>query len=332
MAKVTCPKCGQPGYLTRVKVYNNYYTRVEHWSDGKKRVCYLGRDVTELRRHLEEVIGGKGAKTLLKLPGSDYHIADVLLPRLERLCAKPRCTFVEVFGGSGYMSQTVSRAVFGNIVYNDINSMLTTLFKYVKEHPRQLATLLSLLPYSRTYHRIVQELVKTSQDFGSLVAAALFFYLYNTTFHGNIMRTGFAYATHPGRNEARRYRGKVWAILKYAETWKDVIIENLDFREIIKKYDDKRAVFYLDPPYPDRAEDYYGTPFTVDDLREMATMLTSIKGRFLLKLDKKTYDLISDILPSDKYKVEMIERKLHMQRVRGKQRGTWALVLVSSPI
>jgi len=331
VAKVACPRCGQLGSLTRVKVYGKYYMRVEHWENGRKRVCYLGKDVNELRRMLEEVVGGRGGGAkILRMPGGDYKIADVLLPRLERLCPRPRCTFVEVFGGSGYMTQTVPRAVYGNIVYNDINNMLVTLYRYVKQHPEQLATLLSLLPYSRTYYRIVRDLAKANQDFGSMVAAAMFFYLYNTSFHGNVMRKGFAYGIDPAKNEARAYRGRVWAIVKYAEAWKDVIIESLDFRQVIKKYDGRRTVFYLDPPYPDRAEEYYGTSFTVNDLREMATMLTQIKGRFLLKLDKKTYDLISDILSGDKYNVEMFERKLNMQRVRGRQRDVWTLVLVSS--
>jgi DNA adenine methylase len=332
MVKVTCPRCGQLGYLTRVKVYNSYYMRVEHWENGKKRVCYLGKDVNRLRHMLEEVIGGSGGGVkILKMPGGDYHIADLLLPRLERLCPKPKCTLVEVFGGSGYVSQTANRAIFGNIVYNDINNMLITLYKYVKEHPEQLATLLALLPYSRSYYRIVRDLVKTNQDFGSLVAAALVFYAYNVAYHGNTQRD-FAYAVHPGRNEAKRYKGKVWAIVKYAETWKDIVIENLDFREVIKKYDSARTVFYLDPPYPDRAEDYYGTAFTVNDLREMATMLTQIDGRFLLKLNKKTYELISDVLTVDRYNVERFERTLHMQKVKERQRGTWTLVLVSSRV
>jgi len=330
VVKVVCPKCGMPGYFVRVKVRNNYYMRVEHWENGKRRVCYLGKDVNELRRQLEEVIGGSVAK-ILRFPGGDYKIADVLLPRLERLCTRPRCTLVEVFGGSGYVSQTVPRAVYGNIIYNDINNMLTTIYRYVREHPEQLATLLALLPYSRSYYRIVRDLVGVNQDFASLVAAALFFYLYNTAFHGNIVRKGFAYGIEPDKNEARAYRGRVWAIVKYAEAWKDVVIENLDFRQVIRKYDGRRTVFYLDPPYPDRSKDYYGTPFTVDDLREMALMLTQIKGRFLLKLDYRTYELVSDILTKDKYVVEVVERPLNMQRIRGGKRGKWLLTLVSNP-
>jgi DNA adenine methylase len=327
MAKVTCPRCGQLGYLVRVKVYNNYYMRVEHWEGGKRRICYLGRDVSDLRRMLMEAIGSEAAAKILRMAGGDYKIADLLLSRLEPLCDS-KCTFVEVFGGSGYMSQTVDRQKFTNIIYNDINNMLVTLYRHVKEHPEQLATIISLLPYSRAYYRIVIDALKANKDFGALAAAALIFYAYNTSFVGKVGK-GFAYKIDPKNNEAREFRSRIWAIVKYAEAWKDITIENLDFREVIKKYDSERTVFYLDPPYPDRAEDYYGTPFTVGDLREMATILTQIRGRFLLKLDKKTYEMISDILPSDRYNVELIERKLNMQKVRGQQRGTWTLVLVS---
>ena len=330
MAKVDCPKCGKPGYLTRVKVYGNYYMRVEHYEGGKRRVCYMGKYVSELKRMLEEVIGGGGGAKILQMPGGDYHIADLLLPRLERLCVKPKCTLVEVFGGSGYVSQTANREVFGNIIYNDINDMLTTFYRYVKEHPEQLAYILSLLPYSRSYHRIIRDLVK-DPDVASLAAAVIVFYAYNTSFYGKVADRGFSYAVAPNSNEAKAFRSRIAAILKYAAAWRDVLIENLDFRAVIKKYDSAKTVFYLDPPYVDRSEEYYGTPFTVNDLREMALMLTQIRGRFLLKLDYRTYELVKDILPEGRYRVEVFERPLHMQRVRGGKKGKWLLTLVSNP-
>ena len=329
--KVVCPRCGAVGYLTRVKIRGRYYMRVQHAEAGRKRTCHLGRDISELRETLERVLGPSSTNIkMVQIPGGDFHIAELLRPRLERLCPRPKCAFVEVFGGSGYMSQTVSREVFGNIIYNDINSMLVTLFRYVKEHPEQLAILLSLLPYSRAYYRIVTDLLKTCRDFGSLVAAALIFYAYNTSYAGKIGK-GFAYSVNPTKNEAREFRSRVWAVLRYADVWRDIIIENLDFREVIKKYDSERTVFYLDPPYIDRSEDYYGMPFTADDLRDMAAMLTQIRGRFLLKLDYKTYELVSDVLTRDKYAVEVVERTRHMKKVKGGQRDRWLLTLVSNP-
>jgi len=329
--KVTCPRCGQPGYLTKVKVYGKYYMRVEHVENGKKRVCYLGRDAEALRQYIESTLVGHVSNKFLRFAGGDYKIASVLRPRLERLCPQPRCTFVEVFGGSGYMSQTVSRAVFGNIVYNDINSMLVNLYRHVKEKPETLAAVVSMLPYSRSYHTIISQLLRECKEFASLAVAAMAFYVYNTTFNGVITTNGFSYGVHPHINKGREYRARVLAVLKYAAAWRDILIENLDFREIIKKYDAEKTVFYLDPPYFGRAEEYYGTPFTVNDLRDMAQMLTQIRGRFLLKVDNKTYSKIRDILPPDRYTVEEFVRKKHMQRIRGTPKGVWTMVLVSTP-
>jgi DNA adenine methylase len=329
--KVVCPRCGAVGYLTRVKIRNRYYMRIYHAESGRKQTCYLGRDMSELREALEQMLGpGSANVKILQIPGGDFHIVDLLLPRLEQLCPRRKCTFVEVFGGSGYVSQAVSREVFGNIVYNDVNDMLTTLYRYVKEHPEQLAAILALLPYSRAYYRIVTDLLKTCRDFGSLAAAALIFYAYNSSYAGKIGK-GFAYSVNPTKNEAREFKNRIWAILKYAEAWRDVVIENLDFRDVIRKYDSERTVFYLDPPYVDRSRDYYGTLFTADDLRDMAAMLTQIRGRFLLKLDYKTYELISDVLTKDKYAVEVIERTRHMKKVKNGQRDKWLLTLVSNP-
>jgi DNA adenine methylase len=315
--------------LTRVKVRDKRYVRIEHYEGGKKTACYLGRDVEELRRYIEQLVGGGAAPKVVSFAGGDFYIADLLLPRLERLCAQPKCTLVEVFGGSGYVSQTASREVFGNVVYNDINDMLTALYRHIKERPEQLATLLALLPYARSYYRIVVDLLKTCREFGSLVVAALAFYAYNASFMGKVGK-GFAYSVSPTKNRAREFKSRILAVLRYAERWRDVVIENLDFREVIRRYDSDRTVFYLDPPYPDRSEEYYGAKFTTDDLREMAQMLTQIRGKFLLKLDYKMYELVSDVLTRDRYAVEVFERTLHMKKVKRGQRDKWLLTLVSS--
>jgi DNA adenine methylase len=303
--------------------------RVEHREGGRRTTCYLGRDVEELRRYVEQIAGGAVAPKAVRVPGSDFHIADLLYPRIERLCPK-KCTFVEVFGGSGYMSQTVSRRKFGNIVYNDINNLLVAIYKHIKESPERLATVTSLLPYSRAFHRIIRELLREDRDLAPFVVATLAFYALNTSFFGTYDMRGFAYSVNPHNNEARAYRSRVASILRHAERWKDVVIESLDFRDTIKKYDSETTVFYLDPPYIGRDMEAYDTKFTAENLRDMATVLTQIRGKFLLKLDYKTYKLISDILTEDRYVVETVERLRHMKKVKGGRRDTWLLTLVSS--
>ncbi len=332
IVKVQCPVCGQVGYLVSEKRGNYRYNYVIHIyrEDGKirKRKHYVGKDTSELVREIEELIKPT-AKKPISYAGGDTRIGDVLLSRINAACSD-KCTFVEVFGGSGFVTQNVDRSKFANIIYNDIDDKLTTLFKVIKENPEKLSTLLFLLPYGRSIYKIAQELILSGNEkLGMLEAAALLFYRVNAAFLGK-PSAGFAISIVPNSSEARKYRSRVRAILDLADRWKDVTIENKDFRDIIKQYDSDKTVFYLDPPYPDRSEEYYGTPFTVNDLREMAKMLTQIKGKFLLKLDEKTYSLIRDILPEGKYSVERMERTLNMDKRRGEKRRKWVLVLVSN--
>jgi DNA adenine methylase len=328
--KIICPVCNSEGYLLTEKRGNQKYLYVIHIikENGKikRKKHYIGKDLETIKEEILQLIDNKGIKKIIQYAGGDYWIADEILERLYRV-GNGKYTFVEVFGGSGYISQIIDRNKFPNIIYNDINDKLTTLYKMVKEKPKELSFLLSLLPYSRSFNKIVRELLEKNKNLGELETAALFFYLLNTSFMGG-PKKGFGYAVDPKRNVARAFRKEARSILDFAKNWKDVIVENLDFRKVIQLYDSKKTVFYLDPPFPDRSENYYGITFTVKDFRDMAKMLTQIKGKFLLKVDDKAFNLIKDILGN--YKIEKLERYRLMERKRDEKRETWTLVLVSN--
>ena len=287
-------------------------------------------DYEEFITKLKKLLGDSVSKKLMRFTGGDYHIADELLPRIHGLCPS-KCTLVEVFGGSGIVSQEADRNKFPNVVYNDIDNKLVTFYKLAKEKPRELTTLLLLLPFARSYYKIVHALIKGGNtELAALELAALTFYIVNASFYG---KGGFAYLIEAKRNEAVGFRKRVLSIPVLASKWADVTIENLDFRDVIDKYDSEATVFYLDPPYPDRAGEYYNSFFTTHDLRDMAYMLKHIKGKFLLKLDDRTYSLIQDLLPEEFYRVERIEKVMNMDKKRGgEKRRKWTLVLVSSMV
>jgi len=335
--KVTCPICGEPGYLTKVKVGNHYYMRVEHVKrvNGKneKRICYLGKDTSEFASMINEIIGNDSSRKILRFPGGDYFIAGKLLPRIEKLCMYNKCTFVEVFGGSGYISQTINRMKFSNIVYNDIDNRLVTFYKFVKENPGLLTQLIALLPYSRSINKIVSTLLKSGNyELASLETAVLLFYSANTSINGIIAKAGFSSTSYADKYSSRQFMSRARNILRYAVVWRDITIENLDFRGVIKRYDTPWTVFYCDPPYVPTAKEYYGKQFTVDDLRDLAIMLTTIKGKFLLKLNDRSYSYIQDILPEGKYVVEHVELPLYHQVKKKENRDKWVMVLVSNPL
>lgn len=61
------------------------------------------------------------------------------------------------------------------------------------------------------------------------------------------------------------------------------IIENEDYKEIIKKYDSENTLFYIDPPYENSS--YMYKHFNID-YNELAEILKHIKGKFLLSINK----------------------------------------------
>jgi DNA adenine methylase len=59
-------------------------------------------------------------------------------------------------------------------------------------------------------------------------------------------------------------------------------IENMDFEEVITKYDSPSTYFYLDPPYW-KTENYYSNhDFDSKDHERLATVLGGIQGKFSL--------------------------------------------------
>ena len=61
------------------------------------------------------------------------------------------------------------------------------------------------------------------------------------------------------------------------------IIENEDYKEIIRKYDSENTLFYIDPPYENSS--YMYKHFNID-YNELAEILKHIKGKFLLSINK----------------------------------------------
>jgi len=62
---------------------------------------------------------------------------------------------------------------------------------------------------------------------------------------------------------------------------RDVLIEHEDFKVVIKRYDQADALFYCDPPYVEHEQLYGGDGggFGMQDHRELAALLNSIKGK-----------------------------------------------------
>jgi DNA adenine methylase len=84
-------------------------------------------------------------------------------------------------------------------------------------------------------------------------------------------------------------------------------VENMDFQEVIEKYDNPTTYFYVDPPYYIVGEgSYYSNhDFGRKDHERLANSLKSIQGRF--SLSYYDFDLLHEWFPEDKYRWERKE-------------------------
>ena len=79
-------------------------------------------------------------------------------------------------------------------------------------------------------------------------------------------------------------------------------VENMDFEDVIKKYDSNKTYFYTDPPYFSVGEgEYYSNHnFGRQDHERLSNVLKNIKGEF--SLSYYDFPLLSEWFPKDQYR------------------------------
>ncbi|MHB1440565.1 MAG: DNA adenine methylase [Cuniculiplasma sp.] len=213
---------------------------------------------------------------LMKYPGSKW----VSIPDINNTWKESQCQrFVDVFGGSASVSLNMGS---GQTVYNEIDTDLFNLFlclrdnfeEFMKNAKRWTSGVKAFNDYR--HHEEPDNLPEVEKMVSDAFRT---FYRYNTTFGG----MGETYFT--GR-EKSTYTGIVKsvahlpAIKERIGNWK---IENMDFRELIKKYDSEDTFFYMDPPYAGKS--WYNKNFTSQDFRDLSILRKEMKGKYLINFD-----------------------------------------------
>jgi DNA adenine methylase len=76
-------------------------------------------------------------------------------------------------------------------------------------------------------------------------------------------------------------------------------VENMDFADVINKYDSPSTYIYLDPPYW-KTENYYSNhDFDRQDHERLANVLHGVKGKF--SLSYYDFDILKEWFPEDQY-------------------------------
>ncbi|MED2797390.1 DNA adenine methylase [Bacillus thuringiensis] len=188
--------------------------------------------------------------------------------------------YVEPFGGAAHV--IAQKPPIGHEVYNDIDGNVVNFLLVARSNPKELQEACESLPYSRQlYEKWKKEQLPTDP----FERAVRWFYLNRSGISkGNaeeVSQSGWRHSTKSGQNPSRGYLSACALFESFAKRMQGVMIEHLDFRKIIEKYDSEEALFYVDPPYVGR-EKFYAGGFTKQDHIELASLLNKAKGKVIL--------------------------------------------------
>lgn len=210
---------------------------------------------------------------------------------------------VDVFGGSGVVSINCNNKA---IVYNDKFKGLYNFFYILRKYDEILIKAIHLTPYSE------QEYVKCRDGWyleEDNIERARMFYVATMQSRGAIGAMRLK-KIHWRRSTNKVRNGMPQAVSSWITNTKENLpnvvdkiksmqLENMDAIECINKYDNTRAVFYIDPPYLQdtrEAKQVYEHEYTYENHKELIHRLSSIKGSCILSgNDNELYDELLEL-------------------------------------
>ena len=204
--------------------------------------------------------------------GGKRRLADRIIP----LFPAHEC-YVEVFCGGAalYFLRPVPARTE---VINDINGELVNLYRCVQHHLEEFVRQFKWALTSRQVFKWLQD--AKPEGMTDIQRAARFYYLQQHAFGGKVDGQTFGTATTgPAINLCRIEENLSAAHLRLAGTY----VENLSWRECVKRYDRAHTFFYMDPPY--WQTEGYGVPFEFGEYEEMARVMGNCKAKVMVSIN-----------------------------------------------
>lgn len=164
-----------------------------------------------------------------------------LLPRHD--------TYVEPFGGAGAVLVAKARSTLE--VYNDIDSGLVTFFRVLRDRPAELERALRLTPYAREEFREACATWEYVQD--DLERARRWYVRCRQAFAASAATVGWAFevdGAQRGGTRSGSFATSVEHLERFAERFRSVQVDQLDWRECIRRYDRGGGLFLPGSPVP----------------------------------------------------------------------------------
>ncbi|MDF1627051.1 MAG: DNA adenine methylase [Parvibaculaceae bacterium] len=198
----------------------------------------------------------------------------------ERIGSIPHETYAEVFVGMGGV---FFRRAFAppQEVINDKSGEVANFFRTLEHHYQPMVDYIRWKVASRTeFDRLKNTDPALLTD---IQRAIRFYYLQKLAFGGKSV--GQSFGVQPPKPSNFNPLRVAEDLGELHERLAGVIVENLDYAELIRRYDKPATLFYLDPPYFGGEKDYGKGLFERADYDRMAAQLGEINGAFLLSIN-----------------------------------------------
>jgi len=189
--------------------------------------------------------------------------------------------YVEPFAGGAWV--LFGKSPSSVEVINDIDAELINFFDVIKRRPKAFLKSFSWTIVSRYQFNALAHTDPLKMS--SIARAHRFYYLIMAGWGGELKYPRFQTSISDG-GHGNRLIGALKhleeKILPVHQRLQTVIIENLDWRDCIERYDSPHTFMYLDPPYPGNGVNYAHNMRDWKHHYELVERLRAIKGKWMM--------------------------------------------------
>ena len=199
-------------------------------------------------------------------------------------------------------------------VLNDTNGMVVNLYRQAKLHPEELFRMIDATPHSRSEYNRAAAIYKSKTPATDLEKA---WAMHTATMQAFAKKTACGWAFEKGFEEAKttnsvaNQKKTIRAIINHLNKSQ---IDSIDAIKCIERYDQKEALFYIDPPYVGTQQGPY-SGYQQADFDRLLEVLKTIKGTFFLS--HYANQSMSDYAAANGWMVNEKETRCHATMVRG---------------